>query len=64
MRRQSLRAPAHPPAAPASPVVTSARAPWSRQEGWRRRSCNHLNRPMRVMRVGEPYDAPRKTEAI
>jgi len=64
MRRQSLRAPAYLSAAPVSPVVTSARARWSRQEHWGRRCCNNLNRPIGVMRVREPYDAPRKTGGI
>ncbi len=63
MRRQSLRAPAYLSVALASPFVTSARARWSRQEGWRRRCCNNLNRPMGVVRVREPFDALRITEA-
>lgn len=64
MRRQSLRAPAYLSAPPASPVVTSARAGRSRQEGWRRRCCNNLNRPMGVEPMREPYDAPRKNGGI
>jgi hypothetical protein len=62
MRRQSLRALANLSAAPVSPAVTSVGARWGRQEGWGRRCCNNLNRPLGRMLFWKPSDALRITE--